>query len=262
MMRRMIGELVAGWLGLLFGLAAAAAASAANCPPDSVAVGPACIDNYEASVWETTNGLLIEKIKAGVVTLADLTAAGAIQRGVSSYDYGADCPGTGNGCVNVYAVSIPGVTPSAFLTWFQASAAARNAGKRLPTNAEWQAAALGRADPGTDNGTADCNISLTDAVANTGSRSRCVSDMGAFDMVGNLWEWVADWVPLSTTPCPGWGSFSGDLNCLAGADTTDGPGALIRGGGFDDGSDAGVFAVNGFLPPWFALYSIGFRAAR
>src|SRR5712691_13076497 len=85
--------------------------------------------------------------------------AGAIQHGATGDDYGSGCPPTGNGCVNFYAVSIPGVTPSGFITWFEAAAAARNSGKRLPTNAEWQAAALGTPDPGTDNGTTDCNIS-------------------------------------------------------------------------------------------------------
>jgi hypothetical protein len=41
-------------------------------------VGPACIDKYEASVWETTDAALIQKIKAGTVTLADLQA-GAVR---------------------------------------------------------------------------------------------------------------------------------------------------------------------------------------
>src|SRR5712691_11542219 len=122
--------------------------------------------------------------------------AGAIQHGATGDDYGSGCPPTGNGCVNFYAVSIPGVTPSGFITWFQAAAAARNSGKRLPTNAEWQAAALGTSDG------APCNVS-SGSVAVTGTAG-CVSDVGAFDMVGNLSEWVADWVPRSTFPCGSW----------------------------------------------------------
>jgi hypothetical protein len=54
--------------------------------------------------------------------------------------------------VNIYAVSIPGVTPSRFITWFQAAAAARNAGKRLPSNAEWQATGAGDAGSGRGAG--------------------------------------------------------------------------------------------------------------
>jgi hypothetical protein len=239
-----------------------------TCPPDAVRSGPTCIDTYEASVWEIPpgNAATIAKIKNGTVTLAELTAAG-VQRGAASDDYGAGCPDSGNGCKTLYAVSIAGVTPSRFLTWFQAAAAARNAGKRLPTNAEWQAAALGTPDPGVSAaGSQDCNTANgggagVDAVVPTGSRSNCVSDVGAFDMVGNLWEWVADWVPLSTACVPA--LFAGDRNCLAGASTTAGPGALIRGGfGFDGGTGAGVFAVFGDNAPSSSEFGFGFRAAR
>jgi arylsulfatase A-like enzyme len=80
-------------------------------------------------------------------------------------------------------------------------------------------------------------------------------------MVGNFVEWVADWVPLSTD-CPP-ALFAGDYNCLAGASTTAGPGALIRGGGaFDGGTLAGVFAVAGFRAPSFSSDTYTFRAAR
>jgi len=233
-----------------------------GCPPDSVKVGPTCVDKYEASVWEVPAGsvALIQKIRAGTVTLAELQA-GAVQRGATSNDYGAGCPDTGNGCVNFYAVSIAGVTPSRFITWFQAVAAARNAGKRLPTNAEWQAAALGTRDFGTPQFPGPCNT-ISGAVAATGAAAGCVSDVGAFDMVGNLWEWVADWVPRSTTCGGSWDGFSDDFQCLAGAATTDAPGALIRGGFFGNGSGAGVFAVDGLNPPSNANGLIGFRAAR
>ena len=224
-----------------------------TCPPDSVRSGRTCIDTYEVSVWQTTDALTIVKIKDGTVTLTDLTPSVATQRGVASDDYGAGCPDTGNGCKDFYAVSIPGVTPSAFITWFQATAAARNANKRLPSNAEWQAAALGTPDG------APCIVSAA-GPGLTGTVG-CVSDGGAFDMVGNLWEWVADWVPLSTT-CVTDLFGTGDANCLAGASTAAGPGALIRGGYWFFGSAAGVFAVAGDSPPSSANFSIGFRAAR
>ncbi len=259
-MRRLIGVVLGvGIVGLVVGLAEAAAA---KCPDDSVLSGTVCIDKYEASVWlvapAQTN--LIKKIQAGKATLADLQAGG-FQRGLASGDLAPECPPDGAGCTDVYAVSIAGVTPAAFINWVQAAAAARNSRKRLPTNQEWQAAALGTPDPGTDDGTTDCNIGTAGAVVNTGSRSSCVSDVGAFDMVGNLWEWVADWVPRSTA-CPGWGTFSNDFMCLAGASTTGGPGALVRGGLFVDGTNAGVFAVLGGGTPSSADSGLGFRAAR
>jgi hypothetical protein len=260
-------------LGLGVGLGASASADDdEKCPSDSVEVGPACIDKYEASVWEIpnvpANKSLIRRVKAGKATLANLTsptaiANGVVQRGASGDDYGAGCADSGNGCVDLYAVSIPGVTPSAFITWFQAAAAARNSGKRLSTNQEWQAAALGTPDPGASPGSADCNTSSA-GPSLTGARANCVSDVGAFDMVGNLWEWVADWVPQSTAPCPGWGGFSDDYMCLAGASTTGGPGALMRGGSFLNGANAGVFAVYGLSAPSDSLSVslVGVRAAR
>lgn len=120
---------------------------------------------------------------------------------------------------------------------------------------------MGTPDPGTDNGSSDCNVGNTAAVTNIGSRSLYVSDSGAFDTVGNLWEWVADWVPLSTA-CPGWGVFSDDFNCLAGASTTSGPGALFRGGDFISGASAGPLAVSGLDQPSSASEFVGFRCVR
>jgi hypothetical protein len=225
-----------------------------------VLTGTTCVDKYETSVWETTDATVIEKIKNGTVTLADLTVAGAIQRGAGIADYNPGCPYDGDSCVNLYAVSIPGVIPSRFINWFQAVATARNSGKRLPTNQEWQAAALGTPDPGTDNGISDCSVAAASGVVLTGSRANCVSNVGAFDMVGNLWEWVADWVPASTT-CVGQMS-NDDLNCLAGASITTGPGALVRGGAYSFGQEAGVFAVDGALNPTASGQLFGFRTAR
>jgi sulfatase-modifying factor enzyme 1 len=226
----------------------------AGCPPSMVRSGPTCIDKYEASVWETTDPTVMRKIRAGTVTLAELQAAGAIQRGIASDDYAPGCPPTGNGCVNLYAVSVAGVTPSGSLGWFQAVAVARNAGKRLPTSAEWQAAALGTPDG------APCVVTAG-GPALTGTAG-CVSDVGAFDMVGNLAEWVADWVPLSNSCVPAIFLGTDDQNCLAGAEPTSGPGAVYRGGGFSYGIQAGVFAVGADRIPLDGDSSIGFRAAR
>ena len=237
-------------------------AEAGQCAPDSVPVGPACIDRYEASVWHTTDAALIQKIRLGTVTQADLLAAHATPLQTSADFSAAHCAPTGNACTEVYAVSIAGVTPARRITWFQALAAARNAGKRLPTNAEWQAAALGTPDPGFDDyGIADCNVYTAGYVEPTGERTRCVSDVGAFDMVGNVAEWVAEWVPLSTQCLPR-ALPAKDVNCLAGASTTAGPGAVRRGGFYKDGPNAGVFAVVAIDTPAFISPYVGFRGAR
>jgi hypothetical protein len=190
-----------------------------------------------------------------------LTAGGATQLGTASDDY-APCADDGQNCADdVYAVSLPSQIPSSHMTWFQAQEACLNAGKRLPTSAEWQMGANGAPDPGPDNRTTDCNTA-SNVVASTGSRSACVSARGAFDMVGNLEEWVAEWAPLSTE-CPGWGASSNDRMCLAGASTAvGGPGALTRGGSFVDGPGAGPLAVVGGRRPSVTFGFIGFRCAR
>jgi hypothetical protein len=234
------------------------------CPPDSVKVGPTCIDKYEASVWFVPAALsmLIQKIRLGTVTLADLRADWVpepVQVGLEKEDLAAfGCSATGNdvGCKDIYAVSIPGVKPARWITWFQAVAAARNAGKRLPTNAEWQAAALGTP-------AAACNTAIDADVVATGTSVGCVSHVGALDMVGNLEEWVAEWVPRTGFfACGSWGTFSPDRQCLSIVDTLGGPpAALVRGGAFGDFS-SGVFDVEARIAPSSLIDSIGFRAAR
>jgi hypothetical protein len=233
-----------------------------KCAVDAVVAGTVCMDTYEASVWRVSDPLvvnkgLVKKIQAGKATVADLAAGGATQLGTASDNY-APCADSGQNCADdIYAVSVVGVTPSSRMTWFQAQAACENARKRLPSNAEWQAAVAGTPDPGPDNGSTDCNttsttFTLPEDPVNTGSRSSCKSARGAFDMVGNLYEWVADWVPRSTT-CGTWSagvSPTGDNQCLAGAATTGEPGALLRGGYFDftGGTDAGLLAAVGIGP--------------
>lgn len=254
-------------LGLALLLVTMPAAHAVpTCGLDSVPAGPVCIDRYEASVWRvpnpnTTNAPLVAKIQLGTAIAADLTAAGATPLGTSVDDY-APCADDGQNCADdLYAVSLPAVVPAANVTWFQAQEACANAGKRLPTSAEWQLAATGTPDAGSDNGTTNCNSNSGSATL-TGARSDCRSARGAFDMIGNLDEWVAEWVPLSTA-CSSWGSLSDDFMCLFGASTSAvGPGALLRGGDFRSRTSAGPLAVIGSGGPFNSRPFIGFRCAR
>jgi formylglycine-generating enzyme required for sulfatase activity len=281
-------------LVLLVTLAVAAPVHAAKlkCPKDSVVVGPACVDKYEASAWRIPADAksVIAKLRAGKATLTDLQKVGATQvcsiplgnDTCSSCTFGPGFPENGNWTEPIYAASIPGVMPTTCITWFQAEQACRLVGKRLVTNQEWQAAAAATPDPdAADDGATTCNTN-TDAPSAVGSRPGCVSAWGAFDMVGNVWEWVADWGDLATG-CTFWGvEHGGDITCV-GPNVPDGavavgppapiqrdifpldprfPGALIRGGNFAAGARNGVFAIYGAVPPHNTSRSTGFRCVR
>lgn len=219
-----------------------------------VRVGPICIDQYEASVWSQPPD-------------SQGNPQGT-RFGATTFNY--PCSDNGNDCSRlrvlrvpgkaIFAASVPGVIPSRFITWFQAQQACANVGKRLPRNGEWQMAAAGTPDAGDSPGLEGCNT-IASVPTPTGSRSFCVSNWGVFDMVGNAFEWVEDWVPQSTACVPP--LFNDDFNCLAGASTSSGPGALTRGGSyFSSGANAGVFALFGSNPPSNSNALIGFRCAR
>jgi sulfatase-modifying factor enzyme 1 len=241
-----------GILGL--SLALAGPAAGAGCPKDSTLVGGVCVDLYEASVWEIPSESLRKKVQKGKATLAALTAGGAVQRGGTVDDYPAFCPDSGNGCRNqMFAASLPGVTPSRFITWFQAAAACTNSGKRLLTNSEWQVAALATPDG------APCIV--TGAGPGPTGTPACVSEWGAFDMVGNVAEWVADWTPFASS-CDTAFFGSSDTNCLGIDATPTGTGAISRGGSYFNEAFAGVFWISGANSPADSSLLLGFRCAR
>jgi hypothetical protein len=240
-----------------------------KCAPDAVLSGTVCMDRFEASVWRVPDPLgankgLVRKIQQGKATTALLAKGGAVLIVGTVLDPYAPCTVIGEGCADVFAVSLPGVEPGRRISWFQAQQACKNARKRLPSNAEWQAAVAGTPDPGPDNGTTDCNTSAVGDPILTGSRSACVSADGAVDMVGNVAEWVADWLRrAAAAPCNAWiTSPTGDQLCLGDADPIAEPAAFARGNDYAEGALGGPLALWANFEVTSRDTSIGFRCAR
>lgn len=227
-----------------------------------------------------SNSALLTQVMKGTATFAKLAAAGALQVSPAptcNPSYPDSFPWTGSWSEPLYAVSVAGVRPTTCTTWYQAEQACRLAGKRLITNQEWQAAVAGTPDPpAADDGSTECNTMTAGGPVASGSRSKCVSSWGAFDMIGNVWEWTGEWAPLSTGCLGESAGYFQDLQCMVGAadprleydgvcpycGLAIGVGGVRRGGDWGNGPGAGIFAIEAGWVPGAIDNRIGFRCAR
>ena len=151
--------------------------------------------------------------------------------------------------------------PVGGINWFNAAAYCKWRSARLPTEAEWEKAARGtdgREFPWGNEW--DEKITNTgddgkyeDGIAPVGSFPQNKSPYGAYDMAGNVWEWVEDWYDVY----PG-----SDYHVDAFGKTN----RVIRGGGGGIGHYAISYffrtSTRQFSEPEMESDDVGFRCAR
>lgn len=153
--------------------------------------------------------------------------------------------------------------PVVGVDWNDAQAYCKWAGRRLPTENEWEKAARGGDERRYPWGDAEPSATLVAAMKSAddpyaggldavGSHPTGASTLGVHDLAGNAAEWTADWYAESFPRA--------DVRNPKGPES--GEKRVIRGGGWQDGGDRLLVTRRSHASPDTRGPDIGFRCAR
>ena len=144
--------------------------------------------------------------------------------------------------------------PIANISWTTANAMCDWSGGRLPTEAEWEyAARAGNTSPRYgESGDIAWTKSNSGGVIHEAAQKK-PNNFGLYDMLGNLWEWTADW-------------YAEDYYVTSPVEDPKGPPSgekrSLRGGSWYDDDGNARASMRGFDDPKAGFLSVGFRCVR